>query len=85
MYLTVKIDLVGKKTGEGNQLQTQEEVTSYILNEAKLALVPFYAFGAEKNSVWYRLSVGCCKKEDIDQMLAKRRYRSNACKTSIGT
>ena len=71
MYLTVKIDLVGKKTGEGNQLQTQEEVTSYILNEAKLALVPFYAFGAEKNSVWYRLSVGCCKKEDIDQMLAK--------------
>jgi len=71
MYLTVKINLVGKKTGDGTLLKTQPDVTSYILNEAKLALVPFYAFGAEKDSTWYRLSVGCCKKEDIETMLAK--------------
>ncbi|RYY00568.1 MAG: pyridoxal phosphate-dependent aminotransferase, partial [Gammaproteobacteria bacterium] len=42
-------------------------------NEAKLALVPFYAFGAEKSSTWYRLSVGCCKKEEIETMLGKLR------------
>lgn len=71
IYLTVKIDLAGKKTAEGNILETQADVTAYILNEAKLALVPFYAFGAEKTSSWYRLSVGCCKKEDIEIMLGK--------------
>ena len=71
MYLAVKINLAGKTTAEGTLLSTQEDVTAYILNEAKLALVPFYAFGAEKNSDWYRLSVGCCKKEDINPMLGK--------------
>jgi aspartate aminotransferase len=73
IYLAVQIDLVGRKTALGNVLATQEEVTAYILNEAKLALVPFYAFGAAKNSNWYRLSVGCCKKEDINIMLGKLR------------
>ncbi|MBC7936861.1 MAG: aminotransferase class I/II-fold pyridoxal phosphate-dependent enzyme [Rhizobacter sp.] len=71
IYLAVKINLAGKKTAGGDVLETQAEVTAYILNEAKLALVPFYAFGAEKTSSWYRLSVGCCKKEDIVVMLSK--------------
>lgn len=73
IYLALQIDLVGKKTSAGNELLSQEEVTAYILNEAKLALVPFYAFGADKKSNWYRLSVGCCKKEDINTMLEKLR------------
>lgn len=71
IYLTVQIDLTGKKTATGEVLETQADVTAYILNEAKLALVPFYAFGAERTSSWYRLSVGCCKKEDIEIMLGK--------------
>lgn len=70
IYLTIQIDLVGKKTAEGNVLQEQNNVTEYILNEAKLAVVPFYAFGAPKNSNWYRLSVGTCKKEEISEMLS---------------
>jgi aspartate aminotransferase len=73
IYLTIKIDLVGKKTNEGEVFQNQGEVTAYILNEAKLAVVPFYAFGASKNSAWYRLSVGTCKKEEIDEMIGKLR------------
>lgn len=71
IYLTIQINLVGKKTADGNLLATQSEVTSYILNEAKLAVVPFYAFGASKSSSWYRLSVGTCKKEEIPEMLEK--------------
>lgn len=70
IYLTTQIDLAGKKTTEGNILQEQKDVTEYILNEAKLAVVPFYAFGAPKNSNWYRLSVGTCKKEEIPEMLS---------------
>lgn len=67
IYLTVKIDLAGKKAN-GKLLATQPEVTEYLLNEAKLALVPFSAFGASMNSVWYRISVGTCKVEEIKSM-----------------
>jgi aspartate aminotransferase len=69
IYLTIKIDLAGKKDPAGNLLKDQSDVTAYILNEAKIAVVPFYAFGASRGSAWYRLSVGTCKKEEIDEML----------------
>ena len=71
IYLTIKLDLVGKTTADGKMLQTQSDVTAYLLNEAKLAVVPFYAFGASRNSPWYRLSVGTCKKEEIGEMFQK--------------
>lgn len=71
IYLTIKIDLVGKKTADGQTIGTQAEVTSYLLQHASLAIVPFYAFGAPNDSTWYRLSVGTCKKEEIDEMLRK--------------
>jgi len=73
IYLTIKIDLVGKTTPEGKKLETQGDVTAYVLNAAGLAVVPFYAFGAEKSSPWYRLSVGTCKKNEIEEMLGKLR------------
>ncbi|MEJ0102881.1 MAG: aminotransferase class I/II-fold pyridoxal phosphate-dependent enzyme [Bacteroidota bacterium] len=71
IYLTIKIDLTGKKTANGKTLKDQSEVTAYLLDEAKLAVVPFYAFGASHDSPWYRLSVGTCKKEEIDEMIGK--------------
>jgi aspartate aminotransferase len=73
IYLTIQIDLAGKETESGKLLATQNDVTDYILNEARLAVVPFYAFGASVNSSWYRLSVGTCKKEEIDEMLGALR------------
>ncbi|MBK5270592.1 MAG: pyridoxal phosphate-dependent aminotransferase [Bacteroidia bacterium] len=71
IYLTIKIDLTGKKTTEGKIIADQSETTDYILNNAGLAVVPFYAFGADRSSAWYRLSVGTCKKEEIDEMIGK--------------
>lgn len=70
IYLTIKLDLSGKSAG-GKKLATQADVTSYILSEARLAVVPFYAFGAKNNSPWYRLSVGTCHLEDIDGMFSQ--------------
>jgi aspartate aminotransferase len=67
IYLTIKLDLTGKSADK--LIETQEDVTNYILSEAKLAVVPFYAFGADRNSPWYRLSVGTCKKEELSEML----------------
>jgi aspartate aminotransferase len=77
IYLTIQIDYAGKTTAGGKLLANQADVTSYILDEAKLAIVPFYCFGSKPESNWYRLSVGTCKKEDIDAMLA-------ALKTALG-
>ncbi len=73
IYLTIKIDLTGKTTADGKILSNQGEVTAYVLNNAGLAVVPFYAFGADRSSAWYRLSVGTCKKEEIDEMIGKLR------------
>lgn len=66
IYLTVQFDLKGKKTADGKILETTADVTKYILDEAKIAVVPFYAFGASHDSTWFRLSVGTAKIEDID-------------------
>ncbi|MFS4895158.1 hypothetical protein SOO45_13940, partial [Staphylococcus aureus] len=54
IYLAIKLDLVGKRYANEQVLSTQADVTSYILGEAKLAVVPFSAFGAGANSPWYR-------------------------------
>jgi len=73
IYLTIQVNAAGRQTTDGKILKDQSEVTAYLLSEAKLAVVPFYAFGAERSSAWYRLSVGTCKKEEISEMIGKLR------------
>jgi aspartate aminotransferase len=65
IYLTVKIDLIGATQENGAKITSVQEGFSYILNEAGIAMVPFYAFGASKDLPWYRLSIGTCRNEDI--------------------
>jgi aspartate aminotransferase len=69
IYLTIKFDLHGLKTFEGIELKTTKDITKYILDEAKLAVVPFYCFGADDNSPWYRMSVGTCKISDVEHVI----------------
>ncbi len=69
IYLTIKFDLHGLKTAEGFELKTTKDITKYILDEAKLAVVPFYCFGADDNSPWYRMSVGTCKVSDVEHVI----------------
>jgi aspartate aminotransferase len=73
IYLTVQFSLHGKKTTEGKILESTRDVTKYILDEAKIAIVPFYAFGADENSTWYRLSVGTCRIEDVEAAITSLR------------
>lgn len=69
IYLTVRLNLHGQKTPDGTVLATTKDITRYILDEAKIAIVPFYAFGASHDSSWYRLSVGTCKLEDVESII----------------
>lgn len=73
IYLTVQFSLRGQKTAEGKVLETTQDVTKYILDEAKVAIVPFYAFGSSADSSWYRLSVGTCKLEDVEGVISNLR------------
>jgi aspartate aminotransferase len=73
IYLTVQFSLHGLKTADGKVLTTTQDVTKYILDDAQVALVPFYAFGASPDSSWYRLSVGTCKLEDVDGVIENLR------------
>jgi aspartate aminotransferase len=66
LYLTVQLDLVGKNTQSGILLDSNAAVHKYILDEAKVGLVPFPYFGASEESNWYRLSVGTCRLEDVE-------------------
>jgi aspartate aminotransferase len=73
IYLTVQFALHGLKTSQGTVLSTTHDVTRYLLEEARLAIVPFYAFGSSPDSNWYRLSVGTCKLEDAEKITANLR------------
>jgi aspartate aminotransferase len=70
IYLTVQFNLKGKTTAGGTKLENTKDVTNYLLNEAKLAIVPFYAFGASQDSTWYRISVGTCKLSDVNDIIS---------------
>ncbi|MBS1647309.1 MAG: aminotransferase class I/II-fold pyridoxal phosphate-dependent enzyme [Bacteroidetes bacterium] len=73
LYLTIQFQLHNKKTAEGVVLASTKDITKYILDEASMAIVPFYAFGADSNSSWYRLSIGTCQTEDIEAVINKLR------------
>ncbi|MBL0046837.1 MAG: pyridoxal phosphate-dependent aminotransferase [Bacteroidetes bacterium] len=64
LYLTVNLDLKGMKKHNGEVLNSTQDITKYILEEAKVGIVPFSAFGSSADSTWYRISVGTCSLED---------------------
>lgn len=70
IYLTIQFDLKDKMKNNGRKLLTTADITQFLLEEAQLAVVPFSAFGASKESNWYRLSVGTATEEDVQNALA---------------
>jgi aspartate aminotransferase len=73
IYLTVEFALKGKTMRGGKKLETTKDITHYLLHEAKLAIVPFYAFGSPDSSDWYRISVGTCKLGEVNEVIASLR------------
>lgn len=69
IYLTVKLSLVGKIMPDGNTITQVRAATDYILKSAKIALVPFHAFGDGDDSEWYRLSIGTATLETVEASL----------------
>jgi len=71
IYLTVRINPFGRRTPAGTILQTNEDVRRYLLDAARVAIVPFQAFGVVGDEGWFRLSVGAVGLEEIDGALER--------------
>ena len=71
IYLTIKIDELGRTAPDGTVLATTAELTSYLITDAKLALVPFSAFGSPASEPWFRASVGAETVESIAAALPR--------------
>ncbi|MCX7834157.1 MAG: aminotransferase class I/II-fold pyridoxal phosphate-dependent enzyme [Ignavibacteria bacterium] len=79
IYLTVQFDLIGMKKPDGKIIESTEDITAYLLDEAKVGLVPFSAFGSLNNPTWYRLSVGTCTLDEVSEIL----YNLESCLSKL--
>lgn len=71
LYLTIKLDYIGKTKPDGAVIGNSSDLVFYLINEAGVALVPFSAFGEEKSEPWFRASVGGLAVDEIKVMLPK--------------
>ncbi len=71
IYLTIKIDYAGKTTPDGTVLKTSADINFYLIKEAKVAFVPFSAFGTGDEINWFRVSVGASTLQDIVELIPR--------------
>jgi aspartate aminotransferase len=71
IYLSANFDLLGRSTPEGSVFRNSEDIRTWLLRVAGLAVVPFSAFGGVGESGWCRLSVGATSMDEIEGALPR--------------
>jgi aspartate aminotransferase len=72
IYLTVRVHPFGKTTPDGKSLGSNEDVRKYLLDAARVGVVPFQAFGVGASGEgWFRLSVGAVGEQEIADALPR--------------
>ena len=71
IYLSVRFDLVGRRTADGAVLADNEAVRRYLLEAAGVAVVPFQAFGTVGDTGWFRLSIGAVSLAQVAAALPR--------------
>lgn len=71
LYLTIKLDYLGKLKPDGSKIKDSSDLVFYLISEAGVALVPFSAFGNSKEMPWFRASVGGLSLAEIKAMLPR--------------
>jgi aspartate aminotransferase len=74
LYLTIKLDYIGKNQPDGTEIKNSTDLVFYLINEAGIALVPFSAFGNSVETPWFRASVGGLSLAEIKEMLPRLKY-----------
>lgn len=71
MYLTIKLNYIGKIKPDGTVIENSSDLVFYLISDAGVALVPFSAFGEAKSEPWFRASVGGLDISEIEAMMPK--------------
>ena len=71
IYLSVQFDLVGRHLPNGTLVESNEQIRSYLLEEARVAVVPFRAFGLLEENGWFRMSVGAVGVDELGSALER--------------
>ncbi|MEX1362152.1 MAG: aminotransferase class I/II-fold pyridoxal phosphate-dependent enzyme, partial [Nannocystaceae bacterium] len=71
IYLTVRIHPFGRTTPGGERLSTNDSIRRYLLDAARVGVVPFQAFGVAGEDGWFRLSVGAVGLDELDGALSR--------------
>lgn len=71
IYLSAKIHPFGKRTADGKVLKTNEDVRAWILDAARIGVVPFQAFGVPEDNGWFRLSVGAVSEREMMEAMPR--------------
>lgn len=69
IYISVQFQIIGKETASGKKIESTEDISNFLLNEAHVAMVPFTAFGVAKGTDWFRVSLGTLAVSDIEPLL----------------
>jgi aspartate aminotransferase len=70
LYLSAHLGLFGR-TIAGKKIETNEDIRRLLLERAGIAVVPFQAFGLDREDGWFRLSVGGVSMQAIEAGMAR--------------
>ena len=73
IYLSARFPIAGMHRTDGSRIADDESARRWLLDEARVAVVPFRAFGARDEAGWFRMSVGATSPEEIAEMLPRLR------------
>ncbi len=65
IYLSIQVDLIGRSLPDGSVVTSSEDIRSFLLHKAQVAVVPFEAFGLEDAQGWLRMSVGAVGVDEL--------------------
>lgn len=71
LYLTIKLDYIGKTKPDGTKINDSTDLVFYLIKEAGVALVPFSAFGNSREMPWFRASAGGLSVEEIRELFPR--------------
>ncbi len=71
IYLSVSFDYVGARTSQGKQLTTLTDLRQFLLEDARVAMVPFTGFGVKEPTSWFRCSVGAVSPQEVELSLQR--------------
>jgi aspartate aminotransferase len=71
IYLSARLHPFGRRTPDGAELRTNDDIRRYALEAAGVAVVPFQAFGSTAEDGWFRLSVGAVSPAEIEAALPR--------------